>query len=66
MSLSCLRTRGIVLDNRGSAISMWTEGLGLPIKSSYAQNIDSSENFLWNSSGVEVHSTQDNPIFVAR
>lgn len=61
---SCLGTRGIVSDNRGGAISMWAEGLGLPIKSFYAQNIDSSGNFLWDSSGVEVHSTQDNPIFV--
>ena len=59
----CSGTLGIVTDQNGGVITVWSDFRNSPQRSFYAQRIDSVGNVLWDSVGVELHTTNDDPFF---
>ena len=50
---------GLVSDDEHGVITVWRDNRNNPNTSFYAQRIDSSGNFLWDSTGVELHTTSE-------
>lgn len=59
----CVGPRGIVSDGNHGAIAVWGDTRHWPERSFYAQRIDSSGNLLWDSCGVEIHTSSDDLFF---
>ncbi len=59
----CQGTRGIINDNNGGAITIWGDTRKDSVTSFYAQHIDSTGKMLWDSLGLEFHSTEFDPFF---
>lgn len=59
----CHGSRGIVEDGQGGAITMWGDTRKDSLTSFYAQHIDSLGKILWDSLGLEFHSTKNDPFF---
>ncbi len=57
----CSGTLGIVSDKKGGGITAWNDFRNNPKRSYYAQRIDSIGNILWDSSGIELHTTTNDP-----
>ncbi|MFQ6608766.1 MAG: hypothetical protein ACE5EE_09550, partial [Fidelibacterota bacterium] len=61
---SCGGSRGLVPDGLSGVITIWGDTRDNPYNSFYAQRIDSSGNLLWDSTGVNFHTTTYDPFFV--
>ncbi len=57
----CSGTMGIVSNFEYGAITVWSDLRNLPLRSFYAQHIDSIGNKLWDSTGLEFHTTSNEP-----
>ncbi len=63
---NCLGTTDIASDWKTGSITVWLESNNdsLNLKTFYAQRFDSLGNTLWDSTGVEFHTTPDDPTFI--
>lgn len=60
---SCAGSRGLAENIFSEVYVVWDDTRNSPAKSFYAQRIDSTGRLLWDSIGIELHRTNDDPLF---